>query len=79
MNQSGPTGETLNYTQLAQKYGFSPDTFFGHTGFIGLDDYFGPTGFYYQIHGVTGTYFYFINVLIHILMKNTVKIKIGLV
>lgn len=58
MSQFGPTGETLDYIGLAQKYSFSPDTFFGHTGFIGLEYLAGPTGFYFQIPGTIGTYFY---------------------
>jgi hypothetical protein len=57
---TGPTGETLDYIGLAQKYNFSPDTFFGHTGFIGLEYLGGPTGFYFQIPGLTGTQFYFL-------------------
>lgn len=58
--QSGPTGETLDYIGLAQKYGFSPDTFFGHTGFIGLDR-FGATGFYFEIPGTTGYHYYYLS------------------
>ena len=59
---TGPTGETLDYTSIAQKFGFSPNTFFGHTGFIGLEYLSGPTGFYYEIPGLnTGIQFYFLN------------------
>jgi hypothetical protein len=60
MTQTGPTGETLDYIGLAQKFGFSPNTFFGHTGFIGLEYISGATGFYFEIPGVTGTQFYLI-------------------
>jgi hypothetical protein len=57
---TGPTGETLDYIGLAQKYKFSTNTFFGHTGFIGLEYLGGPTGFYFQIPGLTGSQFYFL-------------------